>query len=157
MAFKGKTTAGYKPTTGRQLSGAKKGGKISPNPRKPLPKSTTNVVTKASMQGVNPRNSRSNKLASNRIQRAAGQTGMKQNMPAAKIITPRAKMNPNVKPFSGYSLLSNSRQVPAGKGNLRNAGNIRTDLVKQRSAGAAGTPKAAVSRGKGFKGFIGGK
>lgn len=159
MAFKGRTTGGYKPTTGKQLGNAKTGGKVGHNPRKPLPGGKTNVVTKATMKGVNPRNSRTQKLNANRVQRAGGNTQgrLRQNLPAAKIVTPRGQNKLNTTPFKGYNLLTNSRSVPAGKGNIRNQGTVtRGTVAKIRGVGAQGMPKAAVSgKSSKFGGFIG--
>jgi hypothetical protein len=163
MAFKGKTTAGYKSTTGKQLSGAKTGGKVGHNPRKPLPNSKTNVVTKASRAGSNPSNSRTQKLNANRVQRAGGaKTNPKNsaNNPAIKTAIPRTTNSLNKAPFTGYNRLTNSSNVPAGKGNIRNSGSVqRNDVSRIRGSLKMAMPPKAISGGKkgGFGGFIGGK
>lgn len=167
MAFKGKTTAGYKSTTGKQLGNAKTAGKVNKNPsgNRGLKNSSTNIVTKATQTGSNPRNSRTQKLNANRVQRAGGNTQgklqQKQN-PAANITanTRRSQNKLNQAPFQGYSHLTNSRNVPAGRGNIRNAGTVqRNDVARIRQVGSQGMPKAAISgaSGKGFRSFIGGK
>ncbi len=161
MAFKGKTTAGYKPTTGKQLGAAMRSGKVGKNPSGNRGISGANIVTKATMQGTNPRNNRSQTQNSNRVQSAKGpKTNPKQiglgkaaNQPAA---SSRGKNAMSVNPFSGYKKLANSRAVPAGKGNIRNAGSVqRTDVARLKSAGLNQMPKGAIQGGGSFKGFLG--
>ncbi len=158
MAFKGRTTTGYNSKTGKGRMPAKTGGKVSHNPRKPLPGGRTNVVTKATRTGTNPRNVNTNKLNANRVQRAGGlgKGSLKQNQPKANIITPRGKQNFSNRPFTGYNLLTNPRQVPAGRGNIRNQGTVTPQSVSRlRAAHAMKLPKGALTGKTGFGKFMG--
>lgn len=160
MAFKGSTTKGYNQVRGKQLQPAKTRGQVAHNPnRKPLPRGTTNVVTRATRTGTNPHNTRGNKLNANRVQRAGGNVvgKLRQNSPAAKLVQSSRGQNPlNKKPFMGYNLLANSRNVPAGRGNIRNGGTVqRNDTARIRGVANQGMPKSALKgKGTGFGGFI---
>jgi hypothetical protein len=173
MAFKGKTTSGYNPKTGKQLGRANTRGKVGKNPSGSagLPNSKTNIVTKASQHGNNPRNSRTQNLNSNRVQRVGG-TGdtvgkkvstiggkVRQNSPKAKLVqSSRGQQKANSSPFQGYDLLANSRNVPAGRGNIRNAGSVqRTDVARIRNVANAGMPNQAIKGAGVFGKFIGQK
>ncbi len=159
MAFKGSTTAGYNQVRGKQLQPAKTGGKVAHNPRKPLPGGRTNVVTKATRTGMNPNNSRTQKLNANRVQRAGGpRTNPKNsyNNPAIKVAVPRQKDSMQRGPFSGYNHLANTRNVPAGRGNIRNAGTV-TKGTAQRLTQSRKLPSNALNGKGSFGGFVGQK
>jgi len=117
------------------------------------------VITKATRTGFNPRNTTTQKLNSNRVQRAGGNTQgkLKQNSPAAKLVqSTRTKASMQRQPFTGYNLLANSRTVPAGRGNIRNAGTVTKGTV-QKIRQMHKIPSNALDNKGSFGRFMGGK